>query len=344
MRKLKSLTLGVLLSLLAVGVLEIGTPHRAHAVQTIYGGIPSPRYVTTSEVIWWQATSVPNVTSAQFIWTYALQCNNGNVNPAGSPYFTDTGSITYNTTTGSGFGKFFPCEGWLIYATVELNNPGSVAVGQLYEQILILNTMPPGGSISTSINVAGAAIEQCLLGVNLNSFYTYSYPATGCQPPTNAPGLNQSLSIGNPAAGANFQQALAATVRHRIINLQFTLTTSATAQNRFACINFLTGGVAGTIVGRACSPYAQIASTTVIYNFGNATGWATNCSLMGATQTAVQCPAITVPMAQYWESTAAFESFAINSAVLTETGANGLAVGDQISSISVREQIWNETD
>ncbi len=338
MKRILAVVLCLILGMIYI-LEHAGAPHRVRADQPIYGGVLSPLYVTQSDVIWWQTTAIPAISALQLNWAYRIKCiGDGRT-------ISDSGlTATFTSTSGSGFGKTFPCEGWLIYASVEINAPGTVAAGNAYLQILLLNQMPPGGSITSQVNILGSVISYALLGVEANSFYIYSWPGTGLQTPASGPGLNQVLTVGNPASATNFQQALATTIRHRIVNIQYTLVTSATAGNRFACVNFLTGGVSGTIVGRACSPYAQQPSQTVIYDFANATGWATNCSFIGGTQTAVQCPQITVPMAQYWETTAAFESFAINSAVLTELGANGLQVSDQISSISIRETIWQETD
>lgn len=309
------------------------------AVQPIYGGVLSSYPVTTGDVLWFQNTCQIS-TVATFIVNYKM------IKESDGQIFQDQvapGSATFNPGAGAGFGTALPYSGWLVSAETIIS-AGTVPVGNCYGQLMILNAMPAGGNRASAVGVPAGSITHVLFGNCINSFFAYSWPGSGgAALPTSCAPLNQDLAVSNPAAGANFLQAIGNGQRARIVNIQYKLVTSATAGNRFACVNFLTGGTGGTVIGQQCAPYAQQPSSTVVYNFSSATGWATNCSFLGGTQTAVQCPDITVPMAQYWES-GGQETFAINSAVLTELGANGLAAGDQISIIHIREQSWNEID
>jgi hypothetical protein len=314
------------------------------AQENLYGGVQSRRYVTTNEVIWFQSTAFPT-TAIQVVWGYGVQCKNGTTTP-GFPYFYDHGTQSVNAGSGSGFGKFFPCNGYLTFATVEINTIG-VGTGVLYQQILIMNQMPGGGGMIAGSGIQDPKnIEHCLLGVNTSAFFTYSWPEVGCYSPSSGPGFNNTVTVTNPAAGSNFSSVQSTLVRTRIINIQYTLTTSAAAGNRFACVNFVIA-VAGTI-GQACSPYAQQPSQTVTYEFGAGIGWATNCSFLGATQTAVLCADVMVPLPSWWETTAAAElpnpGFTISSAILASSGVSGIQAADQISGIALRVVTWPETD
>lgn len=309
----------------------------ARAQQPVYGGVFSPVYVTTKETFYVQGTSensLANISCASTIVSYRMKLTDGLI-------FQD--QFTISTGSANGSGVLFPYEGWLLSATVGCVSP---SVSGLYIQIMILNTPVTGMSRGTQ----GAPgfpnsniIEQVLFAGCISSFYTYSWPSAQATPPTACAAQNASRAVTNPAAGAQFTQALEQFGRERIINIRFTVTTSAVAASRDVCVNFLKGGVAGTVVGSACSPFFQVASQTVTYNFMAGIGATPNCSLIGATQTAIACSEVEVPLPTYWESVTSMETsigapFSINSNV------KSIDVGDTITAISIREQLWNETN
>ena len=348
------------------------------AQQPQYGGIISNHPVTTKqslglELTWLglRATGVTDV-----LVRYQVSCDNGNNSTtpvAGS--FIAVDSQTNTATFGfSGTAQFFPCNGWLNWASMLVYAPNTITPGELMAQLEIHNAMPIGWNVAapaangatttaTVQSILTGTIEEVLYSCSIVSGYVTSWPsAVGCSgnPRAYDPGSIQNLAVSNPAAATNWQAGGAypynGNENIQIVNVSYTVTTSATAGTRgFACLIFMTGGVSGTVVGGPfCSTYQQAVSQTVTYNFAAAIGGLTNCSLLGATQTAVQCASVPVPLPQFWEANGAVDNFAIGSCftlgnVAITNGnsvgcSNGFVTGDQISAINIRARIWHAND
>lgn len=345
----------------ALALCAVALPGRTQ--ETIYGGVQAQSYVTTNDVFWIQGTDAVAQTVA-IDWTYSLQCKNGLTTP-GLPYLLVSGQTTviFAVGTGQGFGNYFACNGYLIQTTFGVSTNATPS-GALYLQTLKMTQIQcPAGIVSPGVSTVGSTcnlqnqtqIQQRYLCQIANSFYTFTYPGDGCVSPTSGLGMPNVVNIPQPASATNFvcqttgTCILASFFRHQLINVQYTLVTSATAGNRFACIN-LSNSSGGAVKYQFCSPYAQQASQTVTYEFSTAVGWATNCSFLGATQTAVQCNTVVIPVPNnlFWSSTFGFVD-TVASAVLNGSGANGFQTGDQITCTTtlpcnVGEQIWHDID
>jgi hypothetical protein len=108
----------------------------------------------------------------------------------------------------------------------------------------------------------GAALTPSML---LFADYTDSkapigWPGGRILYPTEGPGLGQELTVGNPAAGADWLYTVPAGTRLRISSWSAVLTTSATVSNRF--VQALIKTSAGAIGWQAISSQAIAASTT----------------------------------------------------------------------------------
>lgn len=346
LRKLVSGVLALALLFGTVSLVDMVSPRVARAVQPIFGESCPTIYVTTSDWLDFQGTGVAS--NINVMVNYRIK------RAVDGKIFQD--GFEVNAGSANGNGIRIPYDGCLITASAMIRQPGTIGGANFYGQLILLNgpltgmgrATNNGASTAVSIPVANQNLLQAILfGGCMGSFYMYTYPTSGVSNPESCQGNPQSISIANPASVTNWQQALFIGWRHRIINIQYTLATSVTAGNRFACVQFLTGGVSGTVVGQACSNNPQQASQTVTYEFAAGIGSSPNCSLLGATQTPVQCAVVMVALPAYWETVSAADTFAINSAVTAGNGGSatsGFQTGDQISSISIRELMWNSTN
>jgi len=359
-RNLFAILIGFSAVLLLLALFETTSP-KVQAVQPVYGGIISQKYVNTSQVLGVELTWLGF--SAQTVVVnvrYQLQCENGNVIafPGNQAFFNATAAFTAGFGQFGGTGLYFPCNGWLQWSLVLVTTPLHLPAGYLELQLEILDTMPNGWSpaIPGGTQLIGQAflnniIEDVLFSGSLTSNYAISWPSASGYPMTNPSyetGAWINLAISNPAAGSNWQQGLGLNgQQYGVYNVTYTLATNATAGNRFACVEFLTGGISGTVVGGPyCSPYAQQPSQTVTYNFSAGTGWATNCSFIGSTQTAVKCPVIVVPLPAVWSDTSDINNFAIDAFVSSEVSAqtNGLQAGDIETGITIHMNVKHQSD
>ena len=122
-------------------------------------------------------------------------------------------------------------------------------------------------------------------------FSPVAWPAIPPDFPTGRPGSIQNIPVSNPAAGADWTQAVPSLARWRILSVKATLTTSAAAANRCAQLAL---GVPGSLVYVAVPAVLQAASLTYIYNFG--AGVTTLLATVGATTLSV----ITAIPVDFW--------------------------------------------
>jgi hypothetical protein len=145
-------------------------------------------------------------------------------------------------------------------------------------------------------------------------------------------GANLNQTVTNPAAGANFSTTLTNNVNllYNVQNVRFTFVTSAAVANRIVCIQFQSPA-AGPIWLSSCSASAQIALSTVTYNFSIATGpspvivvvaGANNPDINGSLPALVQ----------------------INDASTIASAIVNIQAADQISNVVIRTQFANYQD
>jgi hypothetical protein len=335
-----------------------------------YGGIISNHPVKSSQVLGIELTwlGMRAAGNTLIVVRYQETCDNGTVITFPDPR---SGFLVNDTQTNNaaflfgGTGMFFPCNGWLNWASMLVLSPNTITPGELMAQLEIHNSMPIGWNVAAPVgngtgtgttviqSILTGTIEEVLYSCSIVSGYVTSWPsATGCSgnPAATDPGTVQNINVANPAAATNWQLGtgpINGQNQVSIINITYTLTTSATAGNRFACVQFMTGGVSGTIVGGPfCATYAQQPSQVVTYNFAAGIGGLTNCSFIGPTQTAVKCPSVPVPLPLYWEANGLLDNFAIDSFVASEVSAttNGFQAGDQLSGINIRVRVKHAND
>lgn len=348
----RAVSFALALLVVAVPLVLFETVHApvAHGVQPIFGEFCAGIYVNTTMYLRYQATSATGITDNALIHYAIKRSSDGQI-------FRDAFQAGGGNAGGGGIR--IPYEGCLLphELTMYTTATGSGALGgsDTYAQLMMTNfplsaTSTGRGQGNQNIpNTSNAYITAVLLGICANNFYTYTWPDTPVASPEACLPSALNIAPSNPAAGANSLNALPNGNRYRVINVRYTLATSATAGNRFACVQFLSGGTGGTIIGAACAPYAQQASQTVTYEFAAGVGWATNCNQLGTTQTALLCAEVMVPLPSYWETVAAQETstgatFSVNTAVLASANTSGLLAGDQISGVVIRTMVWNAND
>lgn len=336
------------------------------AQQPQYGGIISNHPVTTKQVLGIELTwlGLRNAGTTTVVVRFQETCDNGTViaypNPLANFQANDAQTSLVAQTAFSGTGVYFPCNGWLNWAGWIITS-GTMTPGELTVQLQIMNQLPSGwniaqppptGSATVQIGISNT-IEEALCSGEGVLGYPVTWPS--CQPymtqPRMGSGSIQNIAVAQPASATNWAVGGAypwnGNVNIQIVNITFSLTTSATAGNRYVCVQFLTGGLAGTVVGGPfCSVYAQPASTTVTYNFSSGIGGNTNCSLIGGTQTATKCASLPVPLPLYWEANGAVDNISVASIVLNDaaTPANGFQTGDQLSAANLRVRVWHAND
>ena len=225
-------------------------------------------------------------------------------------------------------------DGWL-YAVQIANNIATVQEGQIWTQGFVgrgTGTLTPGGN-QISVNeyplylfsCAPAFLQQCgwVLGQGMQSLDTDQLGRNL--------GVNQNQTVSNPAAGANFSTTLTQNTNllYNVQNIRFTLVTGAGVANRYACVQFQ-APAAGPIWLSACSPDAQVASSTVSYNFSIATGISPVITVVAGAN-----PDVTIGLPALVQIS---DASTIASAVVN------LQAADQISNIVIRTQWANYQD
>jgi hypothetical protein len=238
------------------------------------------------------------------------------------------------STQNSGTGIIVPVNGWLQFFTSQINPTAGQSQGTAYINQYLLTSMPTGGGPTTcaSNSLALSNIGTLLSGWPTGSEYPGGYPFSGIQSPWSIPPYTTTLSISNPAAGANWTSgSLSAFGRVCIQSVFFQLTTSATVANRQVVVRLSTGGP-GNVQMIYPATITQPASTTVLYSFSPGT------------------PAIQFNVAggQLYQ-TAPFANgapacFDVNGAVTVDSISGSLQAADQFSFIAILIQIQNDNN
>lgn len=244
--------------------------------------------------------------------------------PSGELKDFNTPNFNPNASAGSAqvAETFALQEGWLL--TVNITIFGNLPFGACLSQVFLArNLLTIPNALQATVGTVNCA-PYLLISSTLSGNQSAAWPTTPCKPVGEGPAFIITDTVGNPAAGANFSFALPVGYRIQILNVFFTLVTSAAAGNRFAQITLKTGS---TIWATACASAAQIASVTGNYNFAAGTG-AVNAAISAILQEQI------VPLANGLQSSS--EGSTLASSIY------GLLAGDQISAIAIRSLYWNE--
>lgn len=166
----------------------------------------------------------------------------------------------------TGFNDFSMAEGFLLSVDVRSNQAG-VFRGQVFINVVLLRNFGSGNTLQITL-----ARGYCTL------FSPVVWPQIPTDFPTLKPGAILQVTIGNPAAGADFTQAINGNARWRVQTLRAAFVTSAAAANRSAILQFST---AGNVFFSAPVVPVQAASLTWSYNWGS--GVTTLTATAGAT-------------------------------------------------------------
>ncbi len=149
------------------------------------------------------------------------------------------------------------------------NNDFRLAEGFILSVALNASTSPSRGGAYATIAILrtfGAANAQAFLiaAGYVTGLRALAWPTVLIDSPTARPGLLNSHSVGNPAAGADWTYTQAAGTRSRIQAITAVLTTSAAVANRQVTLTITVNSVAYSIAVGA----TQAASLSVRYSFG----------------------------------------------------------------------------
>ncbi len=144
-------------------------------------------------------------------------------------------------------------EGYLLSATVRTTS--AVKRGQLYCQLQLRRNGPPAG-----------VLYHTFISDYVHLGYAPFWPAATQRGPTEGPGILRSFNVPNPAAGADWAQAVPTGARWRLVSLQATLSTSVVVANRNPGLVFDDGA---NIFWSAPSQRISAASSALAYSWGN---------------------------------------------------------------------------
>jgi len=161
--------------------------------------------------------------------------------------------------------KFRGAEGYLLSATI--STPGASA-GAVYVQL----------EVGRGVGSQDVTEGHLLIGGYPGSFAALGYPQTTPQPPNATLGITRSVTITNPAAGANWSITVPAGASWTLTSARATLATSATAANRIPDLQIKDGS--GNIVLDALAGVAQTATLTDVWSWSVG---AVTSTVLGAT-------------------------------------------------------------
>lgn len=232
-----------------------------------------------------------------------------------------------STTNGPTLNGFPLVEGCLVGGSLYLAT-GGVEAGRTYAQVFLGRNGNSPIPNATSIQ---------LIGCSMSSFYSVGWNGTSaasCRMPSDGQGYNQTIAFSNPAAGANLVNGAlsGATIigqKHWLANVRFTLTSSATAQARQACITFK--DVGGNVYYGNCIQGTQAASLIVNYDFTAGVG----AQYPGAA-TLIAIPSTNVAATANEVQGTLPSNLQFADASTISITIIGIQAGDQLSNIVVR--------
>lgn len=176
------------------------------------------------------------------------------------PQFQQFSNVAASSTVHT--FNFRGSEGYVLSATI--STPGAAA-GAVYVQLEV------GRGVGSQDITEG----HLLIGGYPGSFAAIGYPQTQPLPPSAGAGTTRSITVSNPAAGANFSLTVPAGVAWVLNSVRATLVTSAVVASRSPDLQVKDGS--GNIVMDAVSGVGEPASTTSVWVYGP--GLATSTAL-----------------------------------------------------------------
>lgn len=203
-------------------------------------------YVGVDDILCWRVLST--VAGQVVNLSLRYQGINGEIRPE---FYTTSTTIT----AGVAFIKLIPgSEGYLLSATIE-------APGSLRGQVFVMLDLQRGqGSQDVTFGqqlIAGYPGSNCRIG------FPQSPPITQLD----GRGATRSISVINPAPGADFSQTVPVGADWIVRAVTFQLVSSATVAARQASLAILDAG--GNTVLRSAAVGTQAASLTQLYSFFN---------------------------------------------------------------------------
>lgn len=232
------------------------------------GGVSNGQRVSAGQILWVQHTTQGLGNVALYQSLQILQ-DNGLQNTV--TWSVPAGNCNLQVG-GYGVGYTIPASGQLQFFNAQLNT-GGFPQGSDYLNLYLINQYPPGGSQNTCVAGAFTGPIFTLASGTVGSSYPVSFIGTSAIPmsPWSIPGFTTSITVTNPAAGADWSFAPAnitpgsvgGGARTCVQGVSFTFTTSATVANRLPVLVITINGT--KIVYPATT--AQAASLAQVYSF-----------------------------------------------------------------------------
>lgn len=225
-------------------------------------------------------------------------------------------------------------DGWL-YA-VNINNNSAQDQSQMWIQTFLGRGAVTFNNNAGAVNNSPLNLVSCSPGQFQQCSWVLGTTQGGEQQDTSMlsrnMGANINQSVGNPAAGLNFSTVLTnnTNLLYNVQNIRFTLVTGVAVANRYACVQFQ-APAAGPIWLTSCSPIAQIAASTVSYNFSIGTGPTPVITIVAGTGN----PDVTAALPSLVQ---------ISDASTVASNIVGIQAADQISNVVIRSQFANYRD
>lgn len=207
---------------------------------------PTVFYVTLDDVLELNVWT-PNATSTVQV-SLRMQTPEGVIVPR-----FETHVVTATTGTTPATKRYVNCEGFLLSASIFSNAPR----GQCFVMLRIRRGL---GSQDVT---AGDIIVQGYPGVSGG----IAFPTSPNASPLDGRGLMRSVTVANPAAGAEFSQAVPAGVHWILRSVKAVLTSSAVAGNRVARLKIADG--AANVLILSSANVNQAASLAFTFNWFN---------------------------------------------------------------------------
>jgi hypothetical protein len=211
---------------------------------------PGMVYVTVDDIFVLKVLS-PSITATVNVTLRFLQAN-GNIIPT----FQQFPNLAAQSTPLA--IKFRGAEGYLLSATI--STPGASG-GAVYVQL----------ELARGAGSGDVTEGHLLIGGYPGSFAALGYPQTQPVPPNASFGFTRSVTISNPAAGANWSITVPAGAAWVLLSARATLATSVTVASRVPDLRVQDGS--GNTLLDAQAGVAQTASLTDAWNWapGNVT-------------------------------------------------------------------------
>jgi hypothetical protein len=256
---------------------------------------PGALYITVDELIQVSITNPSQTVSINL--TMRMLLPSGKVIPE---YYQFPNLVASGTATS----RLIPgVEGYLLSATVDAP---SISRGAAYVVVSVKRGRGSGDA------TAGDLICEGYPG----GLYLLNYPFSAPEPPNAGPGLARSVTVANPAAGADWSVTVPAGASFAVNSVSATLVTSAGGSARVATLVITDAG--GNVVFNGPATASQNASSTENYTWSNAP----STPPAGATSTVGPLPA----------------GLRLGPGWTLKTVTSGIQAGDQWSAIVLSVQ------